>query len=153
MQKSKLKIIVDSKEKQPLLFSTYEAETYRDSLSAGDYTLFSHDRPNDDHSIIIERKKNCMELVSNLVAKWDVFQRELEKLQTYRHKAIVVCGPNNFLELYERGMTQVHPSFAYAKLAEVLMIYEVPTIFAGSREEAENIIFRMFTRAKTLSYE
>jgi ERCC4-type nuclease len=140
----KIKIIVDTREKEPLRFSNYECCIGIDTLDAGDYSICGFDRPNDDESIIIERKKDCKELVSNLVQKWNVFSRELEIISKYKHKYIVVCGPNNFPFLYSRGFTQVHPSFVYSKIAEIMMNYQIPVIFASSREDAENIIYRLF---------
>lgn len=148
-----IKIIVDTREKDALKFKDYEVVTSIDKLEAGDYTIHCHDRPLDDNSIIIERKKNCQELVHNLVASWDVFKNELEILSTYRHKAIVVCGPNNFPYLYDRGFTKVSPSFVYCRIADVFMEYGIPTIFANSREDAENMIYRMFVKARKLNEE
>ena len=152
-QQKKIKIIVDTREQDPLRFADYEVETCRDKLDAGDYTIFSHDRPKDDHSIIIERKKNCQELIGNFGTKWDTFRAELELLGEYKHRAIVVCGPNNFPYLYERGFTALHPSFIYSRIAEVTMEYQIPILFAGTREDAENIIYRLFTRAIRLNDE
>lgn len=149
----KIKIIYDTREQDPLRFHEYEVDICRDKLDAGDYTLSGHDRPRDDHSIIIERKKNCQELVSNLVMNWDRFKAELEILSQYKHKAIVVCGPNNFPHIYSRGYTKVSPSFAYSRIADILMDYGIPTIFADTRDEASNLIYRMFIKAIRLNYE
>jgi ERCC4-type nuclease len=146
--KPQMKIIVDSNEKDPLKFSTYEnVSVGKDSLETGDYTIAGHDLPTDDHSIIIERKKNCLELVSNLVSKWEVFERELQRMMKYKHRAIIVCGPNNFPYIYSSGMTRVHPNFVYCKLTDIIMDMQIPIIFAGTREDAEAIIYRMFVKA------
>lgn len=151
MQDREIKIICDTREQEPLKFHEYDVSICRDKLDAGDYTIRCHDRPKDDNSIIIERKKNCQELVNNLVAAWDTFKAELEILAQYRFKAIIVCGPNNFPYIYNRGFTKISPSFAYSRLAEVYMEYGVTTIFADNRDEAENMMYRMFVRAMRMT--
>jgi ERCC4-type nuclease len=147
MSKPKIKIIADNNEKDPLRFSTFENVVVgKDSLETADYTVAGHDLPGDDHSIIIERKKNCLELIGNLVSGWEVFERELQRMMKYRHRAIVVCGPNNFPYIYSSGMTKVSPNFAYCRLTDIIMDMNIPVIFAGSREDAEAIIYRMFVK-------
>lgn len=101
--------------------------------------------PNDDDSIIIERKKDCSELVRNLGAEWERFTREMELMTQYRHKLMVVCAPDNFQVLYDKGYTKLHPNFVYKQLATLQIRYGVSTIFLPNRTTAENYIFRLFT--------
>lgn len=103
-----------------------------------------HDQPNDDHSIIIERKKNCSELVTNLGAKWDNFVAEAEQLAQYKHRQIVVCGPNNFEYLIDRHFTKLSLNFIYKRLAILALDFGVPTFFCPDRPHAENYIYRLF---------
>ena len=145
MEQQKLKIIVDTREQQPLTFAQFEhVETGRDTLGAGDYTIVGQDMPGDDFSVIVERKKDAKELAHNLGKGWDRFLREAEILATYKVRQIVVCGPDNFHYLYDRGMTKMHPSFCYKRLTTLLVDYNISTIFLPTRELAENYIFRLF---------
>lgn len=150
-----MNLIVDTKEKSPLEFPTdYEIKKiYFDHLEAGDYTICGHDMPNDDFSIIIERKQNCTEFIRNLVAEWDRFERELQILSTYYYKQIVVCNPDNFWNLYNSGITKVHPNMAYKRIAEAYMKYGVSTIFFNSRQAATNYVYRLFVETLRLSAE
>lgn len=149
-----LRIIYDSQEQQPLLWRGYENIVIgRDKLNAGDYTISGHDLPGDDYSIIIERKKNCRELLGNLGVKWDAFQREAERLRGYYFKQIVVCDLPNFEYLYDQGLTKMHPGFVYQRLALLATEYNFTTTFMPTPEAAENYIFRLFCRMQKLAYD
>lgn len=149
-----MQIIVDTREQEPLKFEGYEGLTLcKDKLDAGDYTLVGHDMPNDDDSVIIERKASCRELLGNLGAGWDRFKNELEILSKYRHKCIVVCGHNNFDYLYTRDMTKLSPNFVYKRLGDIYLTYGISVFFANSREEAESYIARMFKQIYLKHYE
>lgn len=143
----KLNLIIDTREKSPFTFSSYEhVHTYTDTLDAGDYTICGHDNPNDDHSVIIERKKDSQELVRNLCANWDVFEREMEILTKYKNKMIIVCGPNNFNHLYDMGFTKVHPNYFNRQLAILQADYQIPVCFFPDKLKAEDFVFRLFYR-------
>lgn len=140
-------IIKDTQEKDGWDFSTYEnVEISNDSLPAGDYTLAICEMPNFDESVIIERKQNCRELLGNLGQNFERFTRELEQLQKFKHKQIVVCGPNNFEYLVSRGYTKLNLNFIYRQLAFIYTHYGVSTIFFPNKDEAENYVYRLFTR-------
>lgn len=147
--KRKINIIVDTRETQPLLFSTYDdIEICRDKLDAGDYSMSGYDLPGDDNSIIIERKADCQELVTNLGSKWKQFEAEARLLSMYKHKAIIVCGPDNFEYLYTRGFTKLHPNFIYKQLSYLFINFGIPTIFMSDRENAENYIYRLLIEVR-----
>ena len=143
-----LKIIVDTREQNPLTWENelkpYDVVLTRDKLDFGDYSLVGHDQPSDDDSIVIERKKNCQELVGNLGTNWDRFKDEMAGLKAYKHKSIIVCGPNNFAHLYNQGFTKLHPNFIYKRLADLFIYYNISTVFLNTREDAENYIYRLF---------
>lgn len=140
-----MNLIIDSAEKQPLLFSTYEnVKTCVDSLPCGDYTLVGYDMPGDEESVIFERKADCQELVTNLGKKWPQFEAVAQMMSKYQHKTIIVCGPDNFQYLYDRGFTQMHPNFMYKRLAYLWVNYGISTIFLQDRATVENFMFRTF---------
>lgn len=144
-----IRIIRDSREQQPLTFVNYEDVVISpDKLDAGDYSLAAFDMPGDDYSVIIERKKDCRELASNLTTDegWRRFQAEAEILSKYKIKQIIVCGPNNFEFLISRGYLQSNLSFIYSRLAAMKVCYGVDVLFLNNRDEAENYIYRLFRR-------
>lgn len=148
-----MKIIVDTREDKPLEFFAYQdtVKLYRDKLDAGDYALVGADRPGDDHSVIFERKETCRELITNLGQEWDRFLREAEILSQYKLAQIIVCQPDSFQYLYDRGLTKCSPSFLYSRITHLYFMYGVSTIFLRDREAVENYMFRMFSKlSKTL---
>jgi hypothetical protein len=77
-----------------------------DTLECGDYTPIAFDMPNDDYSLIIERKLSARELIGNIGKNWERFQRELEKMSFYQNKFLVVCGPEEYYQLYKKAGSQ-----------------------------------------------
>lgn len=150
-EEKSLNLIIDTREQDPLDFTGYPVHASVDKLDAGDYTLVGHDRPKDDFSVIIERKKNCSELLRNIGANWDTFQLELDLMNEYHCKQIVICGPNNFSYLIQKGLTQLNLNFIYKRLAQIQSIYDVSTLFLGTREDATNYIYRLFKEYEVLN--
>ena len=101
----------------------------------------------------MERKANCQELIGNIGTNFQTFQNELELMQQYKIKAIIVCGPNDFADLYDKGYTKIHPNFALKQLSLIHAKYQIPTIFLESRFQAEAYIFRLFKEILDLTKE
>jgi ERCC4-type nuclease len=142
---TKLHILIDTREQNPLTWSTYQGiSTALETLPCGDYTITGHDLPSDDNSIIVERKKDCKEFARNIGADWDRFKNELELMREYKNKMIIICTPNNFDELYQIGFTKLHPNFVAKQLAVIQTHYQIPVLFMNNRSDVENLMFRMF---------
>ena len=143
-----IRVILDSREQQPLLFKDYPVISSPDKLDAGDYTIAGHDMPGDDLSVIIERKKDCRELATNLITDegWRRFVAEADILAKYKVRQIVVCSNNNFDHLVSRGYIRSNTSFIYSRMAALKIFFGIDVIFFPSREEAENYIYRLFRR-------
>jgi len=146
-EKIPFRVIVDTREQQPLDFVSYEEVNYGfDTLTAGDYTVAGLDLPGDDFSVIFERKKDCQELASNLVAKWDTFEKELLAMSKYQYPCIIVGKPYSFPYLYEQGFTKVHPNLFVSKLEIIQNDFRIPVLFMDSRESVERYMYRTFSK-------
>lgn len=153
-KKKTIRILCDTREQTPFEWEGYDGLTVtKETLDAGDYTIVGHDRPKDDYSIIIERKKNCNELVGNVGANWERFLREAEILTQYKTKLIIVTGPCNFDYLYDNGLTKIHPNFALKQLAYLQMKFGISTLYFPNKELAENYVFRLFVEISKLIKE
>lgn len=146
MKKNTLvKIIADTREKKPLTFSQYpEVKIYKEKLDAGDYSLVAHDLPGDDYSVIVERKRNCLELCGNLGQNWNCFLREMELVKNYKIKVLLVCEKNIFHHLYKDGKTRMHPSLIRKRLLYLQIKYGVQFMFFPDEESAEEYVVRLF---------
>lgn len=137
--------MVDTREQQPWTWERYEnIVTQVETLPAGDYTIVGHDMPGDDYSIVIERKKDCRELLGNIGAGWEAFQNEMEIVAQYKNKLVLVCGPDNSDWLYGKGLTKISPNFFRKRMALLQINYQVPIVFMETREAAEDYAFRLF---------
>lgn len=146
-----MRILSDTREQQPLLWIGYsDLKITTEKLDCGDYTIVCHDRPNDDFSVIIERKKNCQELIGNLGTNWDRFEAEAQLMVKYQIRQIVVCGPDNFKFLYDYGFTQMQTTILYKRLAYLQCVYGISTVFLPNREAAELYIYRLFKEVMIL---
>lgn len=153
-KKTPIRILYDTREQTPFEWAGYDSLTVtKETLEAGDYTIVGHDLPRDDHSIIIERKKNCNELVGNLGTNWERFLREAEILAKYKTKLIIVTGPCNFDYLYDNGLTKLNPNFALKQLSYLQIKFGISTLYFPNKELAENYVFRLFVETIKLTRE
>lgn len=139
-------IIVDTREKTPFKF---EWAVMRGQIAgieslkidAGDYTV--KDIPN---LISVERKKDVAELYGNLVGKekYERFIRELERIQAFKYKFIVVedvweslFDMSNF-KFAKRNMKWAG-YIVMTHLFEIMTKYNIHMIFAGDKAEQTTI--------------
>lgn len=145
----KVRIIQDSKEKQPLQFDFYDGcsgQVVR-GLKTGDYTAEGY-----EDLIIIERKCSTGELCQNLGKKFTQFKAEFERMQDIPHRYLVCEFPREFLYTFPENSTipkrkwkdlRINPKFMRKRLYELCEQYGVQPIFCSSRAEAEETIFRI----------
>jgi len=76
-------IIVDSREQDPLAFSF---PTITDGLSTGDYSIAGLE---DDFAV---ERKSISDLVGSLTSGRDRFMRELQRLQAYPFRRLLIIG-------------------------------------------------------------
>ena len=77
-------IIVDSREQTPLVFSLFASEV--GTLQTGDYSLKGL-----EDSITIERK-SIADLIGSLTSGRERFQREIQRMQAYRSRTLLIVG-------------------------------------------------------------
>jgi len=131
-----MKIVIDSREQAPFLFSGLDCETVRGSLPTGDYSLVGL-----ESHIAIERK-SLADLVGSLTSGRERFTRELERGRGMSVFAVVVESDwaNLASGNYRSRMT---PESATASVLALSMRNRVPFHFCSSRLEAEQITFNL----------
>lgn len=137
---------VDTREKQPFEFTwaishKQIAGVISSKMDAGDYGLVAFPL-----LVTVERKKSVGELYNNLVgkAKYERFIREMERMQEYQHRYIVI--EQNLDALWDRK------NFKFAKrnmnwaghivMSHLIAIeadYGVHVHFAGDKAEAHTL--------------
>jgi len=155
-----MKIIIDTREKQPLDFGFIEIE--RIKLDEGDYTareLLDYEEKTGSKTVRIERKASITELANNLSKGFDTFEKEMKRLFDYERKILLLefnpdnikhfpfkCGlPNHIIfrknkkGKYVRNI-RMDGTQILNKLEYIKNIYDVEIIFAGSREYSAQLI-------------
>lgn len=146
-------IQIDTRERTPWTFAQAFkggkiAGTVSEYVTAGDYALRAYPK-----LVVIERKKNVSELYNNFVPqdKRDRFDREMQRMQEYKHKYIVV--EQEWKELYnERNFRYASKNQSYAgvvvlsNLIRIMGQFGVHVIFAGDNAEhtATTILVRHY---------
>lgn len=139
-------IIIDTREKTPLDF--HAVETTVAKLDTGDYSLAGF-----EDQICIERKSSISELWGNIVEKR--FWAELERMQQFKHRFLLLEFNFDDILRFPIGSDiprrrwrylRVKPPFVIKRLAEIQVDYNVPVIFAGSRENAAQIVLAILRR-------
>lgn len=150
--KKKINLIVDTREQQPLLFEDYpDIVVMRDKLECGDYAPVAFDMPNDDYSLIIERKLGAIEVLTSIGSNWIRFERELEQLSKYKNKFLIICGPEEYYDLYRKKFTKIHPNFVRKRFYEIRLKYGVHIIHFMNRKKAEEFIYNLIINTIQLS--
>ena len=123
----RLVVVVDTREQSPWTFADHEADVVSGKLDAGDYAVLLDDRP----VAVVERKKRS-DFASGLMRGRALPQ--LAALSRLPRAAVVV----------EASYTQVLRSrrITRARMADLVATAQasyprVPTVFAGSRDSAE----------------
>ena len=152
-------IIIDTREKKPWEFKNIPSgvlinNIYHDKLDAGDYCLLGLEFPNQDFSVIIERKAKMEEFLGNIGCNWKRFKRELKKLSEFKRPAIIV--EDDMSKAYarykssigrRRGYFNLHPEFIIKRISEIYIDYGVPVFFASSRSMGERFALNFFKQA------
>jgi ERCC4-type nuclease len=140
-------IVVDTREKAAWAFSD-AVETVVATLHTGDYSLLGHETS----GVCLERK-SLDDFVGTLVADYwrrpdepaKRFERELERMQLYALRAIIVEAPWSALRdhLY---VSKAHPSAIFAATCCLMVDWNVPVLMAEDHAVAARVAERMIRR-------
>jgi len=115
-------VLVDTREKLPW---TFFKRWRRAHLDAGDYTLAGLGK-----QFAIERKGSVGELVANFTHDWPRFEASLKRLQTRKHRAIIVEA--SFAQVL-RGSTfsRAPDSLILGRITYIQLHMDIPMFFLG----------------------
>jgi ERCC4-type nuclease len=111
-------------------------EVVRRCLHEGDYSLESL------LGIAVVERKSAADFVGSITWGRERFDREIERLKTYRFKAIVVEDDLSWCF----RITQTHPHSILGTIASYTARYDCPVLFAGDRESAGRLICGLLRR-------
>lgn len=132
-KKDRIKVIVDTREKEGYSFDPERFETIHGALQAGDYSLEGH-----EESVAVERK-TLDDFVSTVIRSRERFTRELEKLERYEVSCIVIEADLSDI-LAERYRAGAHPNSVLGSALSIILDHGVPIYFCSNRQAARQFV-------------
>jgi len=123
-----IKIIIDSREQSPWVFTGHELIV--DTLPTGDYSIQGL-----EDLICIERKE-LSDFISCCASGRDRFKRELKRMQAYKVRCVIIEGSMTDI-LTHNYRSKIKPQCILGSLASWQARYNIPFILAGNRKQAE----------------
>jgi len=122
------RIVVDTREQLPLVFTRLESET--GSLSTGDYSFAGGE------TFMCVERKSVADLVACCVGvERNRFERELHRMRGFRFKRLLVVGNPDEINAHQYR-SRIEPECVMATLAALEVRYELTVVFAHNAESA-----------------
>lgn len=145
-------IIVDTREKNGYLFKEYDncSGMIKKKLDTGDYSIEGL-----EDIICIERKASLEEVVNNLLESSKRLEREIQRMNSYKHKFIVcefsmndiVNFPkNSSLPEAVKNKLKINGKFLLKKLMEFQVYHDVHVVFCGNKDNAFYFVASLLKR-------
>jgi len=141
-------VLVDTREQFPLsfdLFSNWIAETKKQKLDAGDYSVQGM-----EHLLMLERK-SLADLITTLMQNRKRFFKSCERLSMYRWRALLVeASYEDIKSPYDEGYTKAHPNAVSGSLDALEVKFGIPVIYTSqfrplAEEKAASWLSKHFT--------
>lgn len=142
-------IIIDSREQQPLEFSSSAIdEVIVSKLDEGDYAIEGL-----ESKLCVERKGSFMEIYKNVTEKR--FWAEIDRMAGYKYKFLVcefsmsdIDGfPHNTgLPKKVWSKLKVTPQYVMMRLSEIQVKHNIHVVFAGDRDNAAYLVTNIMKR-------
>jgi DNA excision repair protein ERCC-4 len=141
-----LRIIVDTREQAPYLFQGYDVIVERAALPTADYQLAGFRA--------VAERKSMGDLLNSISHDRARFEKELERIQTYDFRCVVVEG--NFSDLAAGNFSSRMNPHSAAQTVAAYSVRYAPFFFCGSRQHSEYMVyslFRQYLRSIVKRYE
>jgi DNA excision repair protein ERCC-4 len=125
----RVRVIIDTREQEPLFFDPAKIECVSKALKTGDYSLEGF-----EDQVSVERK-SLDDLVSTITRSRKRFARELERMHEHSHACVVVEG--NLSDVFERQYQGgAHPSSVLGSVISIIVDHGIPVFFCADRQIA-----------------
>lgn len=125
-------IVVDNREQEPLQFINLASET--GTLQSGDYSFRGAEE------LFAVERKSIGDLVGCCVGdNRERFFRELHRLRGFKFKRLVIVGSRKAIEA-GNYRSKLNPKAVFATLSAVEVRYDVPVVFAADARDAALLI-------------
>lgn len=132
-----VRFVIDSREQLPYLLQPSVVK----ALPSGDYSVEGL-----EESVVVERK-SLADMLSCITSSRDRFERELERLASYRYAALLIEANARDLASRSFAFTAVHPSAVLGSLFAWSFRFKLHVWLAGTRTQGEMFCERLLCRA------
>lgn len=134
-------IVIDTREQKPYAFAQSVCNTVVGTLATGDYSVRGF-----EHAIALERKSGD-DLVNTLFGRGnrDRFCRELERMQAYERKAILVEADLKSIRAHDY-YSKTNPESVIGMMIALSVKYDVSFVLASNRRNAKDFAVRWLIR-------
>ena len=122
-------IIIDTREQTPLFFPAC-VPTRRATLKTGDYSIAGY-----ESEFTVERK-SLPDLVNTVIHDRERFERELERMQTYRFRRLLITAPWSRVLSGDYGFSMANGRAVMASVHAFEVRYGVPAVFVDGPQAA-----------------
>lgn len=146
--KEKLKIIVDTRERQPFWEAGKEYDDLiiiRKKLESGDYAIEGL-----ENKLVVERKKGPVELYMNFTRQRDRFFNTVNRMQDVKHKYLVIestmdeiANPLSYRYMKQAGNKNAS-TMVMSTLISLCVLNNIHVIFAG--KTARSFVKKLFMK-------
>ena len=146
-----MKIIVDTREQQPLDFEFFGAEAERRGLKTGDYSVEGL-----EDKLVIERKRSTGELYMCFGKEWPRFKRELERMADVPHAYLVFEFPADHMDSFPRNSgipgyrwkyLKMTPKFMRKRMHEIQENFpNVQIVFCENKHQLAGVVHEICER-------
>ena len=157
-----LRIVIDSREQAPLAWDPSDATTEIRGLSAGDYALdFDCEEVKGRESLAVRfaiERKSADDMAGTLGSGWERFLREMERMETFCARIIVVesdyesfCfrGGAGAIVPPDHNHHMMTPSFITRRLSQ-LFFMNIGVWFAGNSQLSARVVLHLFRERKRI---
>ena len=125
----RIRVVVDTREQEPLSFDPLKVDVERRVLPAGDYSVAGY-----EHRVGVERK-SLSDFVGSVIRARRRFAAELERLRSYDFACVVVEGSlaDVFGRRYRSG---AEPASVFGAVISIIVDFGIPVYFCSDRQIA-----------------
>jgi len=127
-------LVIDTREQRPLVFPAV-VKVRRGTLHTGDYSIEGY-----EDEFTVERK-SLNDLVNTIIHERDRFERELERMRSFRFRRLLVTVPYCRVATGSYDFSRANPRSVVASVNAFEMRYGVPVTYAyGDAEAATRLL-------------
>lgn len=163
IRKKEFTIVTDTREQNGYFFKPYDTGKWKcmgsveQKLETGDYSILGL-----EEQICIERKASTTEMAVNFGKDKSRFMDEIERMQRYKHKFLVLEFSFHDLDIFPKGSSipakmlpflRITGNYMIRELTELQARHDIHVVFTGNHQQGFNYVSALLRRFADLYSE